>query len=146
MNNDELQSLRALTRDFVREFELIKDNKFELPLTHFLRHLLLEIDLNPNLGTIELSKILVTDKSNLSRGIKALISDGYLIENFHPTDRRKKLLSLSKEGKKVVKIVNKYSNERLKKALVHLPKKEFDKITEGLTIINNALRSSRQEL
>ena len=46
MKNSELQYIRGLTREFVREFELIKDNKYDLPLTHFSRHLLIELSLN----------------------------------------------------------------------------------------------------
>jgi len=144
VDDGKLQYIRGLTREFVREFELIKDNKYDLPLTHFLRHLLIELSLVPDKSAVDLAQALLTDKANISRGLKSLVKDGYLIESISKEDRRKKLLKLTAKGKKVVKVVNDYSNKRLRKAFDPISEKEVEKIVKGLELINSALQNARR--
>jgi DNA-binding MarR family transcriptional regulator len=144
MKDTELQYIRGLTREFVRELELIKDNKYDLPLTHFLRHLLIEISLNPAKGVVDLADILLTDKGNISRGLKSLIEDKYLNTSIDSQDKRKKMLKLTSKGQKVVNTVNEYSNKRLRKAFEPVSEKNISKIVSGLELINSSLRSARK--
>ena len=144
VEDSQLQYIRGLTREFVREFELIKDNKYDLPLTHFLRHLLIELSISPDKSAVDLAQALLTDKGNISRALKTLIEDGYLKESINTEDRRKKILKLSSKGQKVVKTVNDYSNKRLRTAFAPIPNKDVDQIVKGLELINSALKNARR--
>jgi len=144
LEDNKLQYIRGLTREFVREFELIKDNKYNLPLTHFLRHLLIELSLTPDKSAVDLAEALLTDKANISRALKTLIKDGYLSESINTEDRRKKILKLTVKGQKVVKTVNDYSNKRLRKAFDPISNKDVERIVKGLELINSALQDARR--
>lgn len=144
MEESRLQYIRGLTREFVRELELIKDNKYDLPLTHFLRHLLIELSLNPSKSAVDLAELLLTDKGNISRALKSLIKDGYLNESISVEDKRKKVLKLTAKGTKVVQIVNDYSNQKIKKAFNPLSKTEISNIIKGLELVNSAFQNARK--
>jgi len=144
MEANKLQYIRALTREFVRELGFIKDKKYDFPLTHFLRHLLLEVSRNPKKGAVDLAAVLLTDKANISRGLKSLIKDGHLKESINTEDRRKKIIKLTAKGKKVVKTVNDYSNKRLSNAFDPISNIDVEKIVTGLELMNSALQKARR--
>ena len=60
----------------------------------------------------EIADLAVLDKSNVSRTVRRLLERGFVERSDHPDDSRKKVLSLTREGRAMHERVAKRSQER----------------------------------
>lgn len=66
------------------------------------------VKLFDNCSSQDIQEVLVIDQTTLSRNLKRLIAEGYIRTEECQDDRRRKLLSLSKEGARLFKIGEKH--------------------------------------
>jgi len=126
----------------VRELGLLaNESPFELPLS--FRHVLIELDLRGQLTQVELTELLILDKSTMSRMIKKL--EGYKLVKTAPGqhDKRFKLVSLTSEGKEVVNGIHQSAITNVGRALLRLSSEERVQVQNGLSLYANALEQAR---
>ena len=76
-------------------------SKFNLTVPRF--YIIKHIAENPGVSFTELSVMMLSDKSNITRLIKAIESDGLVVRERHETDGRTWNLYLSNQGKELLK-------------------------------------------
>ena len=89
----------------------------------------------------DLSRLMVIDRAQISRGVSDLLARGYLDQNDDPTNRRRKLLKVTDEGRHLLSHVQPQLEERQKDFVDLLDDKELaalrgaiDKISRFLAI------------
>ena len=96
MNNlsQHILKVRESSRRIVRELGLLgNESPFDLPLS--FRHVLIELDLRGQLNQLELTELLILDKSTVSRMVKKLTNYKLVAAAIDKSDRRYKLLSIN---------------------------------------------------
>ncbi len=101
-------------RDFVADPDVLLMKKNLGRAHHRALHF---IGRYPCLSVTELLEILCITKQSLSRVLKELLGDGYVIQTISQDDRRKRLLSLSKKGDAFLAELIAPQHRRFKKAI-----------------------------
>ena len=141
--SDHIQNIRQSSRRIVRELGLLgNESPFDLPLS--FRHVLIELDLKNQLTQLELTEILILDKSTVSRMIKKLINYKLVGATIDESDKRSKLLTLTAEGKKVVNEIHQAAITNVGRALKILPLRERAQIADSLNLYATALENARK--
>ena len=83
-------------RDFTGEPDAILE-QYSLGRAH--HRVIYFVGRNPGISVTELLDILRITKQSLSRVLGKLIEDGFINQRLHPSDRRRKQLTLSDKGK-----------------------------------------------
>jgi DNA-binding MarR family transcriptional regulator len=94
--------------------QLLEEFNLSVPRFFLLKH----IDQNPGISLTQLSVRMLSDKSNITRLIKAVEDDGLVQRERHQADRRIWSLYLTRKGKKVLDDAamahDSYTRERFK--------------------------------
>ena len=112
MGGSEIRSFRKTLRQFEMLLDgLIKESCCCCGVTIAQCHALLEIEENGQTTTVGLAKSLGLDKSTLSRTVDGLVNIGLVERIPHPTDRRYTLITLSEQGRKICKEINRVNDD-----------------------------------
>jgi len=137
-----IQKVRESSRQIVRELGLLgNESPFELPLSY--RHVLIELDLRGQLTQLELTALLILDKSTVSRMIKKLVNYKLVATAIAESDKRYRLLTLTATGKKVVGGIHQSAIANVGRALKRLSLQEREQVERGLALYATALENSR---
>ncbi len=128
--------LRTLNYELIKNLGLFKRRA---NMTFSQRHILYHIDNHPGLSIRELASLLYVDHSTMSRNIKKLEQDGWIKIYQDETDKRKKIISLSLEGYKLLTEATESINQTIGQALNLLSKEEIESIIENVRKYNQAL-------
>lgn len=112
-------------------------NDFNLSSTRF--YALVHIGERPGISLSDLSTLLICDKSNATRIIKGLESDGLVYRRPHETDGRTLRLYLSDKGKALRKNAVSAHQRYNKLRFVKLPTVEQESLTQGLQDLKQSL-------
>lgn len=148
MNFESVQSFRKILRRIERLSQIIDSNCCST-VTNAQCHALLAIEERGETTTIELSKILLLDKSTLSRTVEGLASKGLIERGVYPEDRRHVKLTLSEKGKQTCDQINNTNNltylNVLQKLIVDDQRtviQSFDRFADAMLEYNNECKSS----
>ncbi|RXR20505.1 MarR family transcriptional regulator [Flavobacterium amnicola] len=93
---------------------------------------------NPKITQQELAKNVFKDNASVTRIIELMVKSNYLNRKVNTTDRRKSVLSVTKEGKEIIEKVQTIILENRKEALEGIDKAELDAMNVTLKkIIQN---------
>lgn len=138
--SSEINTLRASSRQLLREWGVLK-LQYQTDITPTHAHALLEIHAS-DLTTTQLSETLILDVSTTSRIINKLIKQGY-VSTKKSTDKRSKILTLTKKGQQQVAEIDRYSNKLICDAFEFLSESEQLQIIKSVATYANALEKSR---
>ncbi|MBX9586019.1 MAG: winged helix DNA-binding protein [Gammaproteobacteria bacterium] len=134
--------VRESSRRIVRELGLLgNESPYDLPLS--FRHVLIELDLRVQLTQLELTELLILDKSTVSRMVKKLINYKLVAATIDKLDKRYKLLTLTAAGKKVVNGIHQSAIVNVRRALKTVSIHDREQIERGLRLYAMALENAR---
>ncbi|MES2811966.1 MAG: MarR family transcriptional regulator [Bacteroidota bacterium] len=81
---------------------------------------------NPQITQQEIAKNVFKDNASVTRIIELMVKSNYLNRKVDSTDRRKSILSVTKEGKDIIEKVQDIILENRKEALESINKEELD--------------------
>ena len=90
-----IQTIRQSSRNLFRELDELKGIYQNSGFSYSQCHLLFELDQHKLLNLMELSQLLLIDKSTASRVIKKLLEQDYVKVDTTTADKRQKLYSLT---------------------------------------------------
>lgn len=111
-NKETYIRLHRALREFPRYNQFL-DKAHGIELLPVESHILVEVDANEDITIQELSRILIIEKTAISKLIKSLISKKWMVFKASKSDLRQKPLQLTKLGKTVLKKFDALANERL---------------------------------
>jgi putative acetyltransferase len=139
----ETQSVRNAARQLVRELHLLDTRHCIEGFTFSECHLITELERLGQATASELAELLVLEKSTISRLCDNLISAGYLDVRADPSDRRRKLLKLSRKGNSGATRINRYAQNQVESAMAFVPESGRSGLAGGMDQYARALRYSR---
>ncbi len=93
---------------------------------------------NPHITQQEMGAIVFKDNASVTRMIELLVKSGYIIRKPHTSDRRRAMLTVSPQGKKVIADMHEVVIENRKVALSQISEEEINLVNKVLgKIINN---------
>ncbi|MEM9821109.1 MAG: MarR family winged helix-turn-helix transcriptional regulator [Bacteroidota bacterium] len=140
-----IQTIRQSSRNLFRELDVLKGIYQNSGFSYSQCHLLFELDQHKLLNLMELSQLLLIDKSTASRVIKKLLEQDYVKVDTTTADKRQKLYSLTAKGKKAVDNNNCLADDQVAAALSLLSPEEQQIVDQGLALYGKALQKSRRQ-
>ncbi len=140
---ESIESIRQAARQLVRELNLL-DTKHCIEGFSFSEcHLITELEALGTATAKRLGKILVLDKSTMSRLCKGLLDRGYLEAAEDHSDRRRKLLRLSGQGREGAQKIHAYARDQVGSALAYIADEDLSTLVDGLARYSKALKYAR---
>lgn len=139
----ETPAVRTAARNLVRELNLLDTRYCIEGFTFSECHLITELETLRQATASELSEILVLEKSTVSRLCDGLVKGGFVNVKSDPSDRRRKLLSLSSRGKTGAKRIHKVAREQVDSALAFLPEADRQALANSINLYSRGLRYAR---
>ena len=96
-----IADLRKANRALARELGMVGSRHPTLPCTVTEGHVLVELDLAPDLGLNDIATRLILDKSTTSRAVSALVSRRLVVARADAKDLRRKYFRLSRSGRRL---------------------------------------------
>lgn len=107
-------------------------------------HLLLAVEESGEPSVSEIASALELDASTLSRTVDGLVRTGLLERREDPSNRRRQLVSLSREGRAKVDSINSLCDRYYEGLLRALPADKVGTIAEALPVFASAMREWRK--
>lgn len=147
MEINEINEFRRVLRRFEREINIhLRDNGCCSGVTMSQCHVLLAIYEQKETTTVDLSKELAIDKSNLSRIIDILVKLGYAERVESKKDRRYSKIKITPKGKSKSNQINKAANAHYRKVFENIPDWKHKEIVENLTMLTLAFNAEENIL
>jgi DNA-binding MarR family transcriptional regulator len=112
-------------------------NGFNLTSTRF--YALVHISERPGISFSELSQLLLCDKSNASRIIRGLESEGLVVRRPHETDGRTSRLFLSSDGEELRRKASSAHQQYTIKRFIQLAPNDQEQLNQGLINLKRSL-------
>ena len=138
-----VHQIRQHSRQLVRELDVVKGVCLDTGYTFSQCHVLFELSVHKKLNLMELSEILLLDKSNTSRTVKKLVELGLVKAEKVMTDNRQKLFSLTAKGEKALGATTNLADQQVEKALENLSLAQQEQVIQGMQLYASALGKSR---
>jgi len=146
MDSEQLKRFRERLRYLERELiELLKEDNVCFGVSVSQCHILLEIGKKTETSIVELASILNLDTSTLSRSIDGLVSIGLVNRQQNPNDRRYVCVSLSLQGEKIFKSIEKANNAYFSKIFRSIPENKHDQIYESFFLFFEAMKTFKEK-
>jgi len=143
MTADEIRAFRRQLRRLLRASGvLLQDRTCCEGLSVAQCHALVEVEENPGVTLGDLANILGLDKSTLSRTVDALVGQGFVRREAHPTDRRYNVHSLTPEGSATLDRMHRASDARVALAFDRIPDKSRRRVHESFGLLVEAMVST----
>lgn len=137
-----IQRIREASRRLVRELGFMEDTLAGSKLSASGVHTLIEVAAQRAKSARELSSTLGLEKSTISRLLKRMLEDGYLLENRNDSDGRLKHLALTRKGLSAHAAISKAANERVNNALSVIDPNDISCVVQGLEQYAKALQKT----
>lgn len=146
MNNQTMQTrgIRAASRQFVRELDILDGKGCIKSFTLSESHLLMELDEQRCATGKELADLLVLEKSTVSRLIARLQSKGLITPVPQPADRRSRPFKLTAQGYEVVMEMHRRADKQVNQALSFLAGSQQEAISDAIKTYARALAYVRR--
>ena len=138
------RSLRALSRQLVRELGLFAPNCCHSNLTPVEAHLLIELGNSP-LTNNQLAERLRVDKSNTSRPLTRLQERGLVARQPHAQDGRSQELCLTQAGETLLGRLHHDLDHQTAQVLAQLTPEEQQTLSLGLALYLKGLHNAKQQ-
>ncbi|WP_320175306.1 helix-turn-helix domain-containing GNAT family N-acetyltransferase [Maridesulfovibrio sp.] len=143
MDNDQVRQVRQYSRSLAREWKLVANRACSEGLSVSEAHSLIELSTVESFSVQEVADLLLIDKSNASRALKALGNQGFVEFRASNADRRAKKVFITDAGRKQVTQVHAEADEQVGCALGMLGVREREIVELGLQTYAKALRYCR---
>ncbi len=139
----EVRPLRQASRLMVRELGMLEKTYAPAAVSHSQCHALLELAQAGVLTVGALAERLRLDRSVASRVAAQLVERRLVRAQAPPRDRRKKALSLSASGRRLVEKIHRSADAQVDQALRMLPPPQRRLVLEGMGLYARALSRAR---
>lgn len=137
-------SLRALSRQLVRQLGMLETQCGEVSLTPVQAHALIELERSP-CSVNQMAKLLNVDKSNASRTLNRLSKLGFIKSITNPKDKRSQVTTLTEQGLHTLQQLHQQQNHHYQQVIDQLPIEQLTQLESTLTIYNQALLNTERQ-
>lgn len=131
--------LREFSRRLVRELGFMRSTLAGSDLAPSAVHAVLEIGMSPGVSAKELGQTLRLDKSNASRQVARLESEGYVERRASADDARSFALYLTAAGKELRRKIDRFATDQVSSALRRMVPSDQQALLRSLALYADAL-------
>lgn len=139
MDTEKIDEIRRFNRFYTRTLQLTNKYHLGTGLTVLESRLLLEIYENKLQTANELVSLLEIDKGYLSRVLKSLEKRGYIEQTVDNSDKRSKLLTLTRLGHNTLNTLNKRADQQVDQLFSNLSNQEIEQVISAMNFIRNKI-------
>ena len=139
----QIEPIRQAARQLVRELHLLDGRHCIEGFSFSECHLITELERLGRATASQIAELLVLEKSTVSRLVTGLLDKGIVEANEDSTDRRRRWLSLTADGRKGATRVHDYARRQVESALQYVPDNEVSNLVDGMARYAGALRYAR---
>lgn len=139
-----IDDIRAASRTMVRELGFMRPTLAGTPYSASAVHAMLEIDARGAATAAQLVGVLGLDKSSVSRMVAKLAAGGEITETAADEDARLKQLSLTAQGRALIKKIHAYGRNQVTSAMAHLNPSQQQAVAQGLAEYARALQARHE--
>jgi len=143
LTQNAILSVREASRKIVRDLGFMRPTLAGTDLSPSAVHAIIEIGNSPGLTANRLGKILLLEKSSVSRMLNRLMEKGLVAETANEADGRSKILALTTDGLLMFADIDRFANLRVGRALHALGANARRGAVEGLRAYAEALEITR---
>lgn len=145
MSNSNLpETLRESLRLLVRRLGILERGEaYCCSITISQCHTIVEVGRAGKMSLNVLADNLGLDKSTISRSIDKLVSDGIMLRDTDPEDRRYLTLYLSEKGQTIFQEVEKRMAAYFTEVIAGIPDNKREQVVESLQILSQAIKGPR---
>jgi putative acetyltransferase len=140
---DTIEPIRHAARHLVRELNLLDTRHCIEGFSFSECHVLTELERLGQATAKQLAETLLLEKSTMSRLCNGLQERGYLRSVKDRSDRRRKLLRLSKKGREGAARIHAFARDQVGSALAFVAEEDLSTLADGLGRYSKALRYAR---
>lgn len=145
MTDQSVDEIRSATRTIVRELGFMQPTLAGTAYSASAVHALLEIDAQGGIAAAHLVNALGLEKSSVIRMLAKLIAAGEIAEAAMQEDGGLKQLTLTQQGKALVKEIHAFGRCQVTTAMAHLDPSQQQAVAQGLSEYARALKASHGE-
>lgn len=138
-SNDAILKLREQSRKLVRELGFMRPSIADSDLAPSAVHAIIEIGHCPGIQARDLAKILRLDKSNTSRQVARLESQGLVFREIASSDARSSNLFLTETARKLLKRIDAFATNQVSNALGRLAPGDQKSLIRCMSLYADAL-------
>ncbi|MDR3564145.1 MAG: MarR family transcriptional regulator [Negativicutes bacterium] len=143
-NSNQAEMIRESLRLLVRRLGVLERGEASCcDITLSQCHTIVEIGRAGSMSLNVLADILGLDKSTVSRSVEKLVSDGIIVRDTDPEDRRYLTLHLSEKGQSLFLEVEKRMAVYFEEVIAAIPGDKREQIVESLQYVAQALKGPR---
>lgn len=143
-NSNQAEMLRESLRLLVRRLGVLERGEASCcDITLSQCHTIVEVGRAGSMSLNMLAEILGLDKSTVSRSVDKLVSDGIIVRDADPEDRRYLTLHLSDKGQSVFWEIEKRMTTYFEEVIAAIPGDKQEQIVESLQYLASALKGPR---
>ncbi len=144
LNEHTILELRKFSRQLVRELGFMRNTLADSDLAPSAVHAVIEIGLNPGIQAFDLANLLRLDKSNTSRQLAKLESQGFLKREEDLRDKRSSRLFLTQSGDLLRNQIDQFATDQVSDALRQLIPADQTSLIRSLSLYAAALAQNNQ--
>ncbi|AXI02279.1 bifunctional helix-turn-helix transcriptional regulator/GNAT family N-acetyltransferase [Aquirhabdus parva] len=138
--------LRKFSRQLVRELGFMRNTLADSDLAPSAVHAVIEIGLNPGIQAFDLADLLRLDKSNTSRQLAKLESQGFLKREADLRDGRSSRLFLTESGHQLRNKIDQFATDQVSGALRQLLPADQISLIRTLSLYADALANNNRQV
>jgi DNA-binding MarR family transcriptional regulator/GNAT superfamily N-acetyltransferase len=143
LTHADILAIRDASRKIVRDLGFMRPTLAGTELSPSAVHAIIEIGNTTGLTAHRLAKILLLEKSSVSRMLSRLMEKGLVAEAGHGSDGRSKILALTTDGLAMRADIDRFATLRVGRALHALSAKDRQNAVTGLEAYADALEIAR---
>ncbi len=134
-----IDKMRSAARHIVRELGFMQKGLAGTELSPSAVHTIIEVGYGTVKNASDLGAHLHLEKSSVSRLVQKLQNNGLIEADTDPSDKRSRILTLTQEGKNLLREVESFGRRQLQSALDVLSSNEVAQIETGLVLFAKSL-------
>lgn len=142
MENQEVRAFRAALREMVRELGMLSRKASGTELSPLQSHILIELSSQPS-GCTELAEKLCVEKASMSRTLRSLSEEGYLLKENNEHDGRASTFRLSAPGKQLLSSLEGNADRFTREAFASSSNDEIKVFHQTIKLFSGSLRNAR---
>jgi putative acetyltransferase len=142
LTSDVVHAFRSVSREVVRELELLRTSYANLNVSPQECHALIEIELAPGISPSEIGARLRLDKTAVSRLLRSLRSKGWVSSSTSASDARRRGVALTARGTSTAARINSAADDRVLASLSVLDPGDAQIVLAGMRLYRDALQRS----
>jgi DNA-binding MarR family transcriptional regulator len=139
------ESVRLFNRFYTRVLGLLNEGYLNSPVSLSEARILFEVNDHPKCRAKDLIEMLGMDRGYMSRTLRRLERQGWILREKDPQDKRARGLTLTAQGQMVLKTLIQNSSSLINSLISPLNQEEIQQLVSAMELIQSLLSKNQEQ-